>query len=173
AVLQQKLAAAEFHPNVGLYGTLYTLSGRRTFPNPNDDVEWAAGVAAEWKLFAGGRRTAERRRAQQQLLQASRAQQLAKNFVLLEVQQAYVEYQKMSQQLPSAEAAMKDARAGIKAYQDQFAANLIPDKDMPKYFENLITARLLLSLAQVKYNQQAYGYNLALEKIKLVTAADE
>jgi outer membrane protein TolC len=173
AVLQEKLAAAQFHPNVGLFGSLNTISGVRTFPNPGDDETWALGVSAELPLYAGGRRLAERRQAREQYQQANEVLKLVQDLVTLEVQKVHLEYQEMAQRLPLAESAVRDAQATQKSYQDQYAGNLIADKDMPKYFENLETTRLLLSLALAQYNQQLYAYNLALAKIRLVTAADE
>jgi outer membrane protein TolC len=172
-VLQEKLADAQFHPNVGLFASVSTINGERTFPNPGNAAIWAMGVSAEMPLYVGGRRLAERRQAQQQHQQANQVLKLVQDLVTLEVQQVHLEYQETAQRLPLAEAAVRDADATLKAYHDQFAANLIAAKDMPKHFENLTTVRLLLSLAQASYNQQVYAYNLALAKIRLVTAADE
>jgi outer membrane protein TolC len=173
AGLKIKLAEAEYCPTVGLYSSVNTLDGRRTFPNPHDPLIMAAGVSAEWKLFAGGRRNAERRKAQYELLQAKHLQQAALTLVGLEVEKAYLEYREASKQLPVAEKARGDAQATLKGFHDQFAANLIADKDMPKYFENLLTTQLLLSLTEARYNQKLYLYNIALAKIRLVTASHE
>jgi outer membrane protein TolC len=173
ATLQEKLAAAQFHANVGLFGCLSTITGSRTFPNPNETAFWAAGVSAEVPLFEGGRRLAERRRARQLELQAREALELVRSYITLEVQQVHLEYQEMTERLSLDEAAVRDGKGALKSYHDQFVGNLIADKDLPKYFENLVTARLLLSTSQARYNQHVYAYNLALAKVRLVTGADE
>jgi outer membrane protein TolC len=173
AILQEKLADAQFHPDVALFASLSTINGRRTFPNPGDPEIWSVGVSAEVPLYVGGRRLAERRHAKHQLQQANEVLQLVRDLVTLDVQQVHLEYQEMSERLPSAAASVRHAEAALKVYHDQYAANLIAEKDMPKHFENLTTGRLLLSLAEARYNQQLYAYNLALAKIRLVTAADE
>jgi outer membrane protein TolC len=173
AVLEEKLAAAEFHPNVAAYGSLNTLSGKRTFPNPGQDEEWAAGISVDVPLFAGGRRLAERRKAGYQFQQAQETLQAARSLVTLEVQKAYLGYTEMAERIPLAEDAVREARAALKAYDEQFAGNLIAAKDLPKHFENLETTQLLLTVAEVQYYQHLYAYHLALAEIRRVAAADD
>jgi outer membrane protein TolC len=173
AVLEEKLAAAAFCPNVGLYGSFNTLSGQRTFPNPHEGEEWAAGISAEVPLFTGCRRLAERRKAGYQIQQAQETLQSARSLVTLEVEKVYLQYTEMAERVPLAEAAVRGARAALKAYDDQYVGGLVAEKDYPKYFENVVTTRLLLTLAEVQYYQQLYAYNLALAAIRRVTAADD
>jgi outer membrane protein TolC len=173
AQLQEKLARAEFQPTVGLFAGATTLSGIRSFPNPGNDFELQAGIAGEIPLFAGGRNIAGVRRSQHQLQQAVESQKLARDYVTLEVKQVFLDYKEMSERLGLAESAVNDAQVALKSYNDQFSAKLIADKDVPKYFENISTGRLLLFTAQARYNQHVYAYNLALAKIRLVTAADD
>jgi outer membrane protein TolC len=173
AVLQEKLAKAEFLPTVGLFGSLNTLTGRRSFPNPGNDELWQLGVAGEMPLFTGGRNLAAVRQARYQLQQAQETQRLARDLITLEVQQAYLEYKEMDERIPLAEAALRDARTTVDAYNKRYAGNQVADKDMPKFFEDLETANLLQAVAKAQYNQQLYAYNLALAKIRLVTASHE
>jgi outer membrane protein TolC len=172
-VLQEKLAGAEFRPTVALFASYNTIYGPRTFPNPDNPEFWAMGLSGEWTLFAGGRRLAERRKAQYQLQEAREVEHKARDLITLEVQKAYLEYAEMSQRLPLDEAAVREAQATIDTYNKQYAGNLIPEKDFSKYFENLSTARILLALSEAQYNQHVYAYNVALAQVRLVTADEE
>jgi outer membrane protein len=172
ADLERKLAKAQFCPDVSLFASLNTINANRDFPNPTNKDEFAVGVQGSVPLFAGGRRMAQRREADHHQEQARETLQAARNLVGLEVQEAFLEYQEMSARLPLSKAAMNEATVAEKSYDAEGRLG-VEDKDQPKYFENLLTTGLLLTQAQVGYYQHLYGYNLALAKIRLVTATDE
>lgn len=169
--LEIKAAEAAFHPEIGLNGALLSLHDNREDPSANNRDLWAVGVSAKVPLFAGGRRLAERRKAVYLAQRAREAQQLVRNQVALEVQQAFLEHQEMSERVPLSASAVKDARTVLEVYENQYIGNLIAPKDMPKHFENLTNGRLLLARIELDYYKQIYNYQLALAKIQLATGA--
>jgi hypothetical protein len=60
----------------------------------------------------------------------------------------------------------------LDAFQTQFNVGLVTPAASPKYFEDLLSTRLLLVTARVRYFQALYGYNVALAKLKRAVAAD-
>jgi outer membrane protein TolC len=173
AALEQKLAAAQFCPDVALFGSFSSVNDDRSYLNPNHPVEWAAGIAVRYPLLTGGRRFAERRKADHQYLQAVEVVRSVRQLIGLEVEQAFLENREMAERLALAEKAEAAAKATVKSYEDQYAEDRIPSKDLPRYFENLETAQLLLSAARLSYHEHLFAYNLTLAKILLVTASDE
>lgn len=166
AGLEKKLADAQFHPDVALFGSFSTINDNRNYPNPNDPDEWAAGVGLELPLFTGGRRTAQRRYADQRRNQATHWREAARNAVAMEVKQAYLEYREAAQRLPLAKQAADEAEQSLERYRDQLITGL-DDKDMPQHFRDRQTAQLLLTQAQVRYMQAIFGYNVALARMRL------
>jgi outer membrane protein TolC len=174
AELDQKLASAQFHPDVGAFGRFSSINDDRSYLNPNHPVEWAAGLQASMPLFAGGRRFAEHRKADHQYTRALEVLRVVKQTVGLEVEKAYLENREMAQRLALADRAVRDARKTIKAYEDLYALpGWIQDKDLPKHFEDRQTAWILLSGALAEYYQNVFAYDLSVAKILLVTASDE
>src|SRR5262249_27921788 len=124
-------------------------------------------------LFSGGRRGAERRKADHQYVRASQGLRLLGQVVALEVQQAFLEHRETTERLILAAKAIQDAKATIRSYDDQYKAGLIAPKDMPNYFKNLVTARLLYSTVQADYYQLLHAYNVTVAKVRLATGSDE
>ena len=173
AALEAKLADAQFHPDVAFFGQFSTIHDDRGFANPNDPQEWAAGVAVEVPLFAGGRRFAQRRQAEHLHQKAHEVRQLLRNAITREVEQAYLQYLEMSERIPLAGAAVHAAKETMERYDDQYVLGLIKDEHWSDFFEDLLTTQLLLTQAQVRYYQTVFEGNLALAKVQLVTASDE
>jgi outer membrane protein TolC len=173
AGLEQKLARAQFHPDFGLFGRFSSINDDRSYPNPNYPTQWAAGVEARWSLLAGGRRLAERRKADDLVLLATQALRAVQQVVALEVEQAYLEYREMAERLVMAAKAVQDAKGALRVYDALYEADAIAAKDMPKHFENLLTTRLLLSAAQAGYYQHLHAYYVAVARIRLATASPD
>jgi outer membrane protein TolC len=173
ADLERKLAGANFAPDVGFFASLTTINDNRAFPNPTNPHEFAVGVQASLPLFEGGRRLAQRRQANARQAQAHEVLQSVRNLVGLEVQRAFLEYQELSEKLPLADKAREEAAGALRSYEARWTADAVPDKDTAKHIEDRLLTRLLLTQAQVGYYQYLYGYNVALAKIRLVTATDD
>jgi outer membrane protein TolC len=173
AELEQKLAKAQYCPDVGLFGSYITIHDNANYLNPTNPDIFAGGLQAGVPLFAGGRRVAELRKAEWQAVQARDYIRLLEQTITLEVQKAYLEYKEMAERVPLDADAVRDATETLRLYDSQFAIGDIERKDYPKHFENLITTRLLLSTAQVGYNQHLYAYSLALANLDFVTASHE
>jgi outer membrane protein TolC len=173
AELERKLAKAQFHPDVAAFSRLTTIHDNRDYPNPTQPTQFAAGVEASLPLVAGGRRLAERHKADDLLAQATAVRDVVRNQIELEVEQAFLEYQEMTERLPLAARAVEDAAGAVKAYKDKYAADRVAPRDMPKHLEDLSLTRLLLSQAQAGYHQQVYAYYLALVKIRLATGSHD
>jgi hypothetical protein len=89
-----------------------------------------------------------------------------------EVKDAYLELREMAGRTAESAAAMTSADDTKTALQEQFNVGGIASSAIPKYYEDLLTTRLLLATANVRYLQALYGYNVALAKLKLAVAAD-
>jgi hypothetical protein len=61
----------------------------------------------------------------------------------------------------------------MQVFDNQLSGGLIEDKDMPKYFQDLMLTQQLLAQALVRYHQSVYNCNVALARIRLVTACDD
>jgi len=169
--LERKLARANYLPDIGLFARFGTIDDDGGFPNPNDRQEWAAGVTLGVPIYTGGRRGAQQRQAGFQQAQAGQVRQLARQLITLEVQKAYLEYLEMSQRLPVAKEAVQETNAALEAYRSLRAD--IEEKAMPDYYEDLVNAWVLHSLARTSYYKTVFQYNLSLAKIRLVTASNE
>jgi outer membrane protein TolC len=169
AELERKLALAQFAPDVGVFGQFTSIHDDASFLNPTNPNIWSGGLQASMPLFEGGRRLAEKRKAELKYIQVRDFLRFLEQGVTLEVEKAYLEFKATTERLTLAEAAVRDARAALKAYGDELAGG--EPKDYSKYFENLVTTRLLLSGAQVEYAQNLYHSNLALAQLRLVTAS--
>ncbi len=170
AELERKLAKAQFHPDVGAFARLTTIQDNRDYPNPTQPTQFAAGVQASLPLVAGGRRVAERHRADALYEGAVALRDVVRNQVELEVQQADLEWQEMAERLPLAKQAVDSARAAMRAYYVEQELGL-EDEDYPRHFDNRLSTRLLLSQAEAAYYQQVFAYDLALAKVRLATGA--
>jgi outer membrane protein TolC len=170
AELERKLAHAQYLPDVGAFARLSTIQDNRNYPNPTQPTQFAAGVEASVPLVAGGRRLAERHRADALYEVAGAARDVVRNRIELEVVQAYLEWKELAERLPVAERARENARAAMQALFDEYILGL-EDKDYPRHFDNRLSTRLLLSQADALYYQQVFEYNLALAKVRLATGA--
>jgi outer membrane protein len=170
AELERKIAKAQFRPDVGAFARMSTIHDNRDYPNPTQPTQFAAGVEASLPLVAGGRRVAERHRADALYETACAGRDLVRNQIELEVVQAYLEWQEMSERLPLAKKAADSAELALKSLRDELALGL-EDKDYPRHFDNRLSTRLLLSQAEVAYYQQVFAYDLALAKVRLATGA--
>ncbi len=172
--LEQKLARAEYSPDVSLFGRFTTIEDDENFPNPNDSQRrlWGTGVTVGVPLFTGGRRRAARHDAEFQQAKSMHTLQLATDLITLEVEKTFLEYQEASQQLATTKQALEAAEKAAESYRLQFSGGLIREEDMPDYFEDLVETRLLVVGTQVQNLETLYRMNIALAKLELVTSAD-
>jgi hypothetical protein len=172
AQLQRKLATADYSPDVGLFGRFSRIDDDGGFVNPNDDEEWAMGVTVGVPLFEGGRRAAERRKAEYEIREAQLRRQWIRSLVILEVQRAYLHYLELDGQLPQSRKAMEEWAGVVEGYRNEFFGDHIRDEDMPQYFKDLVESRVLHAVAAARYHRMVFAHNLALAKIRLVSASD-
>jgi outer membrane protein TolC len=170
AELERKVAKAAFRPDVGAFARMSTIQDNRDYPNPTQPTQFAAGVEASLTLAAGGRRIAERHKADALYEAAVAARDVVRNQVELEVVQAFLEWQEMAERLPLAKKAADSAEEALKRLRDELALGL-EDKDYPRHFDNRLSTRILLSQAELAYYQEVFAYNLALAKVRLATGA--
>jgi outer membrane protein TolC len=170
ATLERELAEAQFSPDIGLYANFTSIVDDQDFANPTNPNIGAAGVNLALPLITGGRRQAQVCKAEFDRRQARRVQELVQQMIVLESQQAYLDYRELSERVTLSEASVRHARQALEAYEKQFGDT--DDADMPKYFENVVTTRLLLTQAEVNRHQVVFGYNVAVAKIRLVSASN-
>src|SRR5208283_672548 len=118
-------------------------------------------------------RIAQSRQANCQQAQATQVRQFLVQQVSQEVHDACLEYREASERLRLESQAVGLGIQALKTYDDQLRGRLIEDKNMPKYFEDLMLARRMLTEALARYYQSVYNCNVALGRIRLVTACDE
>jgi outer membrane protein TolC len=172
AQLERKLATANFMPDLVAFGRFDTINDDGGFANPNDRERWASGVTFSVPLFEGGRRSAQRRKAGFEIAEAEKRRQWVRNLIVLDVQKTYLEYVEMAQRLPTSRRAMNEWAAVIQGYRNQFFGDQIREDDMPDYFKDLVEARVLHALTQAHYHRTLFKHNVALAKIRLVSASD-
>ncbi len=173
AALERQLAKAAFCPEIGAFASFSTVYDDGHYANPNERDQGTVGIGGQVPLFAGGRRIAQSRQADCLQAQATQVRQLLAELVSQEVQDAYLEYCEASQRLSLEEQAVQQGIQALKSYDDQYVGGQIEDKNKSKYFEDLILARRMLTEALARYYQSVYNSNLALGRIRLVTACDE
>lgn len=170
--LEQRIAKAAYLPDVALFGGLTTIHDDQDFPNPNDSEEWMIGVTAQVPVYQGGQRAAQVRKAEWSHARAHHLREQALLMVGQEVRDAFLEYQEMGERIEAAKQSVASARQALKAFDNMFVGDQLTDEQMPKYFENSLSTRFLLVNSQVKYNQAVFGYNLALARLRFVTASE-
>jgi hypothetical protein len=89
-----------------------------------------------------------------------------------QVKDAYLELEEMSRRTNETLAALTSAVESDENLQAQLDAGMVDPEGMSKYYEDLLTARLLLVTSQVRYLQNRFGYNVALAKLKLAVGVD-
>ena len=172
ATLERTIRRAEFYPNVAAFASYNTITDDANFPNPNDPTEWALGVTATLPIYSSGRRTAQVRQANHEICAVNEQRCFLRQVVEQQVEDAYLELDEMSRRTREAVIAVNSAVETEANYRAQFEAGLIDPEAMSKYYENLLTARLLLVTAQVRYLQVRFGYNIALGKLKLAVGVN-
>jgi outer membrane protein TolC len=172
ANLERKLAVAELMPDVVAFGRFATINDDGGYANPNDREEWASGVTFSVPLFEGGRRSAQRRKANFGVMEAQQRRQWVRSLIVLDVQKTYLEYVETANRLPKARKAMDEWAGVVEGYRNQFFGDEIREEDMPDYFKDLVEARVLHAVAQAHYYRMLFKHNLALAKIRLVSGSD-
>jgi outer membrane protein TolC len=170
AEAERKIARAQFHPDVGAFARMDTIHDNRDYPNPTQPTQFAAGVEASLPLVAGGRRFAERHRADALYEAACAAREVVRNQVELEVVQAYVEWQEMAERIPLAKKAVDSAEEALSLLRDEPGVT-VEGKDYQRHFDNRLSTRILLSQAEAVYYQAVFAHNLSLAKVRLATGA--
>jgi outer membrane protein len=172
AGLEHRIAKAEFFPNVAAFASYNTIADDANFPNPNDPTEWALGVTATMPIFSSGRRTAQVRQTANMKAQILEQRRLLIRAVQQQVQDAFLETEEMARRTVEAATAVESAQSTLESFRSKFDTGLVEDKDVPKFYEDLLTTHLLLLTAKTRYFQGLFGYNVAVAKLKLATAAD-
>jgi outer membrane protein TolC len=173
AALEQQVAKAAFYPEIGAFASFSTVNDDGHYANPNQRDQTAVGISGQIPLFAGGRRLAQSRQANCQQAQATQVRQFLTEQVSQEVHAACLEYREASERLRLETQGVRQAIQALKTYDAQLTGGLIEAKNMPKYFEDLILTRRMLTEALARYYQSVYNCNMALGRIRLVTACDE
>jgi outer membrane protein TolC len=172
AQLERKLATADYMPDLVAFGRFDTINDDGGYANPNDRERFASGVTFSVPLFEGGRRSAQCRKARFEIAEAEMRRQWVRQLVILDVQKAYLEYVELSQRLPVARRAMNEWADVIQGYRNQFFGDQVRDDDMPEYFKDLVETRVLHAVAQAHYYRTLCKHNIALARIRLVSASD-
>lgn len=171
ADLERNLAKAAYSPDLNAFGQFLSLDDGPGFLTNSNIPQWTVGVTLGIPLVTGGRRSAGVRKAEFEQCQLRQTEQLARNLITLEVKKVYLEYLEAETRLPTATEAVSEARSAIDGYRLQLLGNQITDENLPRYFQDLTTARLLLSQAQSEYHQIRFLKALSLAKICLVTGS--
>jgi outer membrane protein TolC len=172
ATLERKIRKAEFLPNVAAFATYSTITDDQNFLNPNDPAEWALGVTATVPVFQSGRRVSQVRQANHEVTAVNEQRRFLRLAVEQQVQDAYLELEEMSRRTNETLVALRSAVESEENLRAQNEAGLVDPEGMSKYYEDLLTARLLLVTSQVRYLQNRFGYNIALAKLKLAVGVD-
>jgi outer membrane protein TolC len=172
ADLERKLATSEYLPDIGFFGRFSTINDDGGFVNPNDREEWAVGVTVGVPLFEGGRRVAQQHKANYEIMEAEKLRQWVRSLIVLEVQRSYLQYVEAADRIPQARKAMQEWAGVVEGYRNEFFGDRIDDEDMPAYFKDLVETKVLHAVAQARYHQRVFEHNLALAKIRLVSASD-
>ena len=96
-------AKAAFAPDIAAFGGVRYLDDNESFPNPNDDEEWFAGVAMELPIFTGLSRFAKIREARSNVRQAAWVETEVRRGIVLQVREAYHSLRAAESKLTSAE----------------------------------------------------------------------
>jgi outer membrane protein TolC len=149
---------------------LGTILDDESFANPNDSQEWAAGVTAHTSIYAGGRRTAQIRKANYLNSRATELRRQVAQFVSHEVTDAFLEFQQALDQWQIAEDGVS---ATIQSLDSLIRLHDLNEIEEANYYEDHLTTRLLWATANVRYNQARFAYAVAIAKLKFVTACDD
>jgi outer membrane protein TolC len=169
AALERQIAQAAYCPDVGAFASFSNIWDDGHFANPTHPNEGAVGVGVQIPLFVGGRRGAESRQADCRQAQATQIRRLLANLVSQETQDAYLEYLQTSQQLHLEATAVHQASEALKILETRD----VEDRDRPKNFEDQILTLQTMTQALVRYYQSVYNCNMALARIRFVTACDD
>ena len=173
ALLERKLAQAEYAPDIAAFASYVNLAGDQGILDPGNPNLYSGGISVDVPIFQGGRRVAKRRQAQEQVAEARHTTDLVMQLIALEVQQAVLEYEEATAKLANGASAVKEAQTALEAYWSQYKGDLVRQDQMPGLFKDILETRLLLTRAQIEYNQALFGVHLALAKIHLAAANED
>ena len=148
-----KSAKADLFPEVSL-----TSSWQRTSSNwPPSDKEWSVGVNVSFPLFEGGNRTSQIYKAKSQLKEKKAEEKSVKNSVLLLLQEAWIEFQNLSDRVDVQKKYLEAAKERAKIASAQYSTGLISFDDWTIIEDNLVNAEKSYLNAQAEA-LVAYAY---------------
>ncbi|MCA9141062.1 MAG: TolC family protein [Planctomycetales bacterium] len=172
AKLESKAAKAEFFPQVVGFAKMSTIHDDRSFPNPNDDIEWAGGVAATLNLSNGGRRKAAVRVASHQITKANAAIAQIQQLVEQETQDALIRFRQSKAALRINHDAYKSAEDSIRLLKLAEQTGMIANQGEKEHTQDKMTSILLFAKSGTDFYQSLFEYNLSLAELQFATGSN-
>ncbi len=161
--LARRTARAEFMPEVVGFARMASIHDDRGFANPNDSVEWAGGVAASLTLTNGGRRSAQVRIANHEMVLAKARLAQIRQKVVQEAKNAFIALEEAR-----AAAGINDrARLSAKAAFDKVF--YVDYEDTREPFKIHLASIMMRAKAAAQYYESLFAYNLAISQLSLAT----
>jgi outer membrane protein TolC len=141
----------EFLPVASGYGTWEADNPSLSSTGGNN---WAAGVALQWNLFAGGRDSAQLAASRQRLEQKRRQKSAMESVMALEIRRALIQHRAAEQEVQAAQAAELQSEEGLRILKNRYDAGLATMTD-------LLSIEAARSGARNNLAQAIYQYRLS------------
>ena len=165
ARLETGAAIAEFSPDIALFGRMSTINDDGRFVNPNDNLEWAAGVRAVMPLVVGGRRPAQIARARSQERQARYLRIQIEQLIQQQVQDAILSIEQSLEQWEAARQAVTATTKSLQRFDDLL--NELQAQRRHQYFVDLLNVEFLDLTAKVRLRQAIYDYHVSMAQLRI------
>jgi outer membrane protein TolC len=149
-----KIAWSGFIPQSGLFFQGGYQSGQDFMP----DWSWAAGAVASIPLWEWGKRYYQIKSAQAAYREADGQREYAREGILLQVKQAYLDLSSAEQLIATSEAARKESKENHRVMKMKYEAQMATMLEV-------LTAALMVSKAEADYFSALYDYGMAMARL--------
>jgi len=133
----------------------YSLSENKWVP---EEKEWSAGIGMELPFFTGGKGMAEVKKGKANLEQAEKYRKFIEGKVLLNFEQAFLEFEKSWKVVKVAEKRREQAKENLRISKAAFSAGTVSN-------EGVLRASRSITESEISYLESLYFYNISYARL--------